>query len=499
MLRSSDGFSAKEIFDSKTGYSYDDIIILPGFIDFSVEDVNLTAQITKNITLKTPLISSPMDTVTESEMAIQLALQGGIGIIHCNNSIEEQLHEVNKVKRYNNGFIHNPIVLSPEHSIGDVILARATHGFSSYPVTIDGNLGSVLVGIVSKKDFDLETDENLKVKDIMTTMIVTAPAACNLQDAYHLLKQSRLSKLPIVDTSNNLVSLICRKDVLNKTRYPLASYNTKTNHLMVGASVSTHPADMTRIDALISARVEIIVIDAAQGCSRYQLETLKYIKQRAKEMNVDIDVICGNVVTTDQAEILVRAGADGLRVGMGVGSICTTQAVCGVGRPQASAVYAIAQYARKFGIPVVADGGIRSSGDIIKALCLGATGVMAGSLLAGTDEAPGDYIHEEGVRLKAYRGMGSVEAMKKRSAARYLASKHIIVAQGVSGKVTAKGSVDKYVPGLLQAVRHGLQDIGYKSVDGVQGGVRQELVRFQLRSSQAQAEGNVHSLFEYGQ
>ena len=214
-------------------------------------------------------------------------------------------------------------------------------------------------------------------------------------------------------------------------------------------------------------------------------------------MNVDIDVICGNVVTTDQAEILIQAGADGLRVGMGVGSICTTQAVCGVGRPQASAVYAVAQYAREAGIPVVADGGTRSSGDIIKALCLGAAGVIVGSLLAGTDEAPGDYIQEGGVRLKAYRGMGSAEAMKKRSAARYLASKHIIVAQGVSGKVTAKGSIDNYVPCLLQAVRHGLQDIGYNCIDGVQAGVRQELVRFQIRSSQAQAEGNIHSLFDY--
>jgi IMP dehydrogenase len=331
----------------------------------------------------------------------------------------------------------------------------------------------------------------------MTKKIVTASAVCDLEYAYSLLKRSKLSKLPIVDASNNLVSLICRRDVLNKTKYPLASYNTSTNHLMVGAAVSTHPADTARIDALISARVEIIVIDAAQGCSRYQLDTLKYIKQRAKEAFVDLDVVCGNVVTADQAEILVRAGADGLRVGMGVGSICTTQAVCGVGRPQASAVYAVAQYAREAGIPIIADGGIRSSGDIIKALCLGAAGVMAGSLLAGTDEAPGDYIHEGGVRLKAYRGMGSIEAMKKRSSARYLANKHIMVAQGVSGKVTAKGSVDTYIPSLLQAVRHGMQDIGYNCIESLQAGVRQELVRFQIRSSQAQAEGDIHSLFEY--
>jgi IMP dehydrogenase len=504
-----DGYSAKEILDDKFGYSYDDIILLPSYIDFTVNDVKLSTKISRNISIKVPIVSSPMDTVSESEMAIKLALQGGIGIIHCNNSIEEQAGEVKKVKRYNNGFITNPIVFSPENTIEDILDAKSKYGFDGYPITINGHMGSKFVGLISKRDFDLESDTTIKLDQIMNKECVTAQTDCDLKKACHIIKECKLSKLPILDSEGNLISIICRKDLLNKTDYPLASYNQKTSHLMVGAAVSTHPDDKVRIDRLIEEGVELIVIDSAQGCSKFQLDTLKYIKDNYPYQKSGVDVICGNVVSFDQAEILIKAGADGLRVGMGIGSICTTQNICGVGRPQATAVYAVSRYSilRKDNqeegedIPIIADGGISNTGHIIKALCLGASAVMLGSMLAGTDEAPGEYIYEDGIRLKKYRGMGSLDAMKKKSATRYLADKKdlVKVAQGVSGKVTAKGSLATYIPFLLQALKHGFQDIGCDSMEKLHKKLLSGELRFQLRTNNAVREGNVHNLYGYAQ
>tara|TARA_B100000575_G_C23097014_1_gene632769 strand:+ start:125 stop:1624 length:1500 start_codon:yes stop_codon:yes gene_type:complete len=496
-----DGYSANEILNDKFGYSYDDIILLPNYIDFTVNDVKLSTKISRNISINIPVISSPMDTVTESEMAIKLALLGGMGIIHCNNSIEEQAQEVKKVKRYNNGFITNPIVFSPENTISDILDAKQKYGFDGYPITINGVMGSKFVGLISKKDFDLETDINIKIKQIMNKECITAFIDCDLKNAYQIIKKCKLSKLPILDSEGNLISLICRKDLLNKTNYPFASYNHKTSHLMVGAAVSTHPDDKVRIDRLVEEGVELIVIDSAQGCSKFQLETLKYIKDKYPYQKSGVDVICGNIVTFNQAEILIKAGADGLRVGMGIGSICTTQNICGVGRPQATAIYSISKYNKegKINIPIIADGGISNTGHIIKALSLGANTVMLGSMLAGTDEAPGEYIYEDGIRLKKYRGMGSLEAMKKKSATRYLADKKDLlkVAQGVSGKVTTKGSLTTYIPFLIQALKHGFQDVGCDSITKLHKRLLNDELRFQLRTNNGVREGNVHNLYNY--
>ena len=489
-----DGFSASEIFNDKIGYTYDDFIILPHFIYTDLNSITLDTKLTRNITLKRPLVSSPMDTVTESKMAIGLALQGGIGIIHCNNTIAEQVEEVRKVKRFNNGFIYDPIVFSPDNTVSDIINAKRQYGFNGYPITIDGKLGSKLVGIVSKKDLDLE-DEDTLIKTVMTSrekMICGYENECDLNKAHGILKKQKISKLPIVDENDNLIALICRKDLIMKTKYPFASYNKEGTSLLVGAAVSTHNRDEIRVDKLIEIGIDVIVIDAAQGCSKYQISMIDYIKNKSS----NVDVICGNVVTKDQASILIINGADALRVGMGSGSICTTQNVCGVGRPQATAIYQVANYCKSKGVPVIADGGIRATGDIIKALSIGASTVMLGSMLAGTDEAPGEYIYDvNGSRLKKYRGMGSLEAINKGSGDRYLIDSNIKIAQGVSGRVSAKGALNNYIPKLIQSIKHGIQDIGYNSIIDLRNHL--ENVQLQLRTVQGQKEGNVHDLYDY--
>ena len=320
-----DGYIAKEIFNDKIGFAYDDLIILPGYIDFSVSDIKLRSNLTKNIKLNTPIVSSPMDTVTEHNMAIQLALQGGIGIIHCNNSIDEQVEHVKKVKRFQNGFITNPVLLSPEQPISEIYRIKKQHGFSGIPITQNGRMDSKLLGMVSFRDVDFVKNKETSIGDVMLTDLITIEEGSSLEDAYEILKESKRSRLPVVDENFNLKSLICRKDLANRREYPYASRNRTTNQLLVGASVTTHLNTNERIIPLIKAGVDVLVIDSAQGNSLYQIKTIKYIKEKFP----DIDIIAGNVVTTKQAKNLIDAGADALRVGMGIGSICTTQEVCG--------------------------------------------------------------------------------------------------------------------------------------------------------------------------
>jgi IMP dehydrogenase len=494
------GSTAKNIFSGTLGYTYDDIIILPGFINFPTTEVSLRSQVTKNIQLNLPIISSPMDTVTESNMAISLALQGGMGIIHCNNSIETQVNEVKKVKKYNNGFIMNPIVLSENHTVQEVLDIQKQHGFSGFPVTENGKIGSKLVGFLSERDYDFIEDKTISVKKLMTTKLITGKESkenkLTLEKAYEILKKTKVNRLPIVNENNELISLISRKDQKKEQQFPLVSKNKATNQLLVGASVTTHIKDRERIDKLIEeANVDVIIIDASQGNSQYQIDTLKYIKNKYSH----IDVIGGNIVTSDQAIQLINHGVDALRVGMGIGSICTTQNVCGVGRPQASAIYDVANYCREKNIPIIADGGISNSGHIVKALHLGASSIMLGSLLAGTDESAGDTIYQDGIKLKKYRGMGSSEAMKKNSSRRYGVEnkKNIHVAQGVTGSVSCKGSIHDFLPYLIQGVKHGFQNIGYKTIKKSQEMMYEGNIKFQIRSFASQLEGNVHHLFEY--
>jgi IMP dehydrogenase len=488
-----DGFSAEEIFTTPTGYAYNDFIILPGYIDFAPDDVSLETNLTRNIKLKSPLVSSPMDTVTEAEMAIALALWGGIGIIHYNNTIQQQADLVSRVKRYENGFINKPLVLSPQHKISDVDMIKARYNFSGIPVTEDGKLNSKLVGIVTNRDIDFEKDRTKTLSEVMVKDILTAREGITLSEANNILRTSKKGKLPIIDSEGRLVALLSRSDLLKNREFPLSTKDDK-KQLRVGAAISTKDESKERLAALSEAGVDVVVIDSAQGNSIYQIDMIKYIKKNYPH----IDIIGGNVVTEEQCETLIKAGADALRIGMGPGSICTTQTTMAVGRPQATAVYRTARYSNKQGVPVLADGGIANIGHISKALSLGASTAMMGSMFAGTNEAPGEYFYDNGVRLKKYRGMASMEAMEAGGNKRYFAEDaKIIVAQGVSGAVMDKGSMNDYAPYLLQGLKHSFQDIGVKNIKTLHENLYSKELRFEIRSAMAQREGHVHDMYSY--
>jgi len=488
-----DGFSAEEIFASVGGITYNDVIVLPGFIDFSPDDVDLETNFSRNIKLRRPFVSSPMDTVTEARMAISLALLGGMGIIHYNNTIEEQVEEVRKVKRYENGFIADPKCLSPDNTIEDVYRIKEKYGFAGIPVTENGKMNSKLLGIVSNRDIDFEKDRSRKLRDVMTTNLMTATQGISLTEANKILRESKKGKLPIVDSEGRLVSLMSRSDLVKNREYPFSSKDNK-KQLMVGATISTRDESKDRLAALAEAGINAVIIDSAQGNSSYQVEMIKYIKKNYPE----IDVVGGNVVTSEQSENLIKAGADSLRIGMGPGSICTTQQTMACGRSQGTAVYRTAKYARSQGVPVLADGGIANIGHLAKCLTLGASCGMMGSMFAGTNESPGEYYYENGIRLKKYRGMASLEAMEKGGAKRYFAEEaKIKVAQGVSGSVVDKGSMMDYVPYIIQGLKHSFQDMGVKSITELHEKLYAGDLRFEMRSLSAQIEGSVHDLYSW--
>ncbi len=477
------------------GIAYDDFIVLPGHIDFHYQDVDLSINLTRRVRLQLPFVSSPMDTVTEHKMAIKLALLGGMGVIHYNNSIEQQVEEIRKVKRFENGFITSPMVLAPTATLADIDSIKDRYGFSGIPITEDGNSTGRLVGIITNRDIEFEDDRSRPVSEHMSTDLNTGPAGITLQEANGLLRGSKKGKLPIVDPEGRLVSLVCRRDLLKNRDYPLASKDDR-KQLRVGAAVSTRDADRERVAALVGAGVDVIVIDAAQGDSVYEASMLRWIKAT----HPDVDVIGGNVVTRAQARRLIEAGADGLRIGMGPGSICTTQGVMAVGRAQATAVFQTASVAREAGVPILADGGVSTIGHMAKALAMGASAVMMGFMFAGTEEAPGEYFYEGGVRLKRYRGMASIEAMEAGGDKRYMTradDRKVKVAQGVAGSVLDKGPLDDYVPYLIQGLKQSLQDMGIRGVTPLHAALADQSLRFERRSAAAQAEGGVHGLHSY--
>jgi IMP dehydrogenase len=490
-----DGLSGQDLFSNANGYTYQDFIILPGMIDFGADSVATTTQITKKIRVHVPFISSPMDTVTEHNMAINMALFGGLGIIHCNNGIEDQCMEVRKVKRFKNGFILDPFTVGPNNKLSDLDAIKSEHGFSGCPVTEDGKMGGKLLGVVTTRDHDFVEDRNTLVSEVMSTDLVVAAKGVSLEEANQMLRESKKSKLPVVNPKGELVALISRKDLRKNRDFPFASKDATSKRLLVGAAVHTQPDDKLRVRALVEAGVDVVVIDSSQGNSTYQKDMIEFIKTNFP----DVQVVGGNVVCVTQAKNLIAWGVDGLRIGMGSGSICTTQEVMAVGRPQATAVYQVCKYARRHGVPCWADGGISNVGKIAKALAAGASAVMMGSLLAGTEEAPGEYFYKDGTRLKKYRGMGSIDAMAKgTSADRYFSTdSKVRVAQGVSGAVQDKGSLKRYLPYLVEGLRHSLQDMGQCSLEKLHVSLYDGTLRFELRTASAQAEGGIHDLHSY--
>ncbi|KAJ2850963.1 inosine-5'-monophosphate dehydrogenase [Coemansia brasiliensis] len=498
-----DGLTAHDLIDLKVtgGLTYNDFLILPGYINFPADHVSLETKVTRNIALKAPFLSSPMDTVTETNMAITMALLGGIGILHNNCTADEQAAMVRTVKKFENGFITDPVVLGAQHKIKDVLEIKRKLGFAGIPITDNGKLGGKLIGIVTNRDIGFCEDTNVELSTVMTKEVVTAKLGVTLAEANQILRSSKKGKLPIVDAQGNLVSLVSRSDLLKNRDYPWASKHPQTKQLLVGAAIGTRPADRERLAKLVDAGLDLVVIDSSQGNSSFQIDMIKHIKATYGNK---IDVLAGNVVTRDQAANLIAAGADGLRIGMGSGSICITQEVMAVGRPQGTGVYQVSQFARKFGIPTVADGGISNVGHIAKALSLGASCVMMGSLLAGTNEAPGEYFFLDGKRLKKYRGMGSLDAMERNdsdnsgSQARYFSeSDKVKVAQGVTGAVVDKGSIKQFVPYLITGLQHSLQDMGVPHLSELWNMVDSGQVRFERRSAAAQIEGGVHDLFSF--
>lgn len=445
---------------AKEGLTFDDVLLVPAHSEVLPKEVNLSVDLTPKIKLNIPMISAGMDTVTEAAMAIAMARQGGLGIIHKNMSIEEQADNVEKVKRSENGVITNPFFLTPTHQVFDAEHLMGKYRISGVPI-VNNETDLKLVGIITNRDLRFVQDYSLLIEDVMTKEdLITAPVGTTLAEAEKMLQQYKIEKLPIVDDSGALKGLITIKDIEKVMEYPSAAKDSH-GRLLVGAAVGVTKDTMIRIEKLVNAQVDIIVIDTAHGHSQGVLNTVKEIRSKFPELAI----IAGNVATGEGAEALFEAGADVVKVGIGPGSICTTRVVAGVGVPQITAVYDCATVARKLGKTIIADGGIKYSGDIIKALAAGGHVVMLGSLLAGTSESPGDTEIFQGRRFKVYRGMGSVSAMENGSKDRYFqddAKK--LVPEGIEGRLPYKGALADTIHQLVGGIRAGMGYCGTKDL-----------------------------------
>ena len=440
------------------GITFDDVLLVPGYSDFTPNKADLSTNLTKKIKLNIPMMSAGMDTVTEHRMAIAMARQGGIGIIHKNMSIEAQAEEVDKVKRSENGVITDPFSLSPDHTLADANDLMAKFRISGVPITENGKL----VGIITNRDLKFETDFTKKIRESMTSEgLVTAKQGITLEEAKEILAKSRKEKLPLVDNDFNLKGLITIKDIEKQIKYPLAAKDAQ-GRLLCGASVGITANVMERVDALVAAKVDIINIDSAHGHSKNIIDTLKKIKAKYPE----IQVIAGNVATGEATRDLIEAGADAVKVGIGPGSICTTRIVAGIGVPQVTAIMDCYEVAKEYGIPIIADGGIKFSGDMTKAIAAGANVCMMGSIFAGCDESPGTFELFQGRKYKVYRGMGSIAAMENGSKDRYFQTDaKKLVPEGVEGRVAYKGTVEDTVFQLVGGIRSGMGYCGAPDIE----------------------------------
>ena len=450
------------------GITFDDVLLVPAYSEVIPNQVELSTYLTKKVKLNIPMMSAGMDTVTEHRMAIAMARQGGIGIIHKNMTIEEQAEEVDKVKRSENGVITDPFYLSPEHTLADANDLMAKFRISGVPITE----GRKLVGIITNRDLKFEEDFSRKIKECMTsenlvtaregvTGLITAPEGITLEEAKKILAKARKEKLPIVDKDFNLKGLITIKDIEKQIKYPLSAKDAQ-GRLLCGAAVGITANVMARVDALVNANVDVIVVDSAHGHSANILKAVREIKEKYPELQL----IAGNVATGEATRALIEAGVDAVKVGIGPGSICTTRVVAGIGVPQITAVMDCYEVAKEYGIPIIADGGIKYSGDMTKAIAAGANVCMMGSIFAGCDESPGDFELYQGRKYKVYRGMGSISAMENGSKDRYFqqdAKK--LVPEGVEGRVAYKGHVEDTVFQLIGGLRSGMGYCGAKDIE----------------------------------
>jgi len=447
------------------GLTFDDVLLIPAYSEVLPREVDLRSYFTRNIMLNTPVVSAAMDTVTEYKLAIAIAREGGIGVIHKNMDIEEQAKQVVSVKRAENGMIFDPVTIARGKKVADALELMAAYKIGGIPVV---DHGGYLVGIVTNRDLRFEKNMDRPLEEVMTSKnLITTTESTNLEKASEILQNYKIEKLPVIDKNGKLIGLVTYKDITKAKDKPFACKDEK-GRLRVAAAVGISGDSMDRVDELVKAQVDAIVIDTAHGHTKGVLDML----QRAKKKYPEIEMVAGNIATGEAAKALVRAGADAVKVGIGPGSICTTRVIAGVGMPQLSAIYDVASAIRKSGIPIIADGGIRYSGDIVKALAAGAHSIMAGGLFAGVEESPGETILYQGRKFKAYRGMGSIEAMQKGSKDRYFQDMEEdikkLVPEGIAARVPFKGSLDEVLFQMIGGLRAGMGYCGAKNIEMLQ-------------------------------
>lgn len=458
--------SLENLAQIQEGLTYDDVLLVPAYSEVLPRDVKLTSRFSKNIQLNAPIVTAAMDTVTEASMAIAIAQQGGIGVIHKNMSIEDQAKNVRKVKRSESGMIIDPITLHQDAFVKDALALMKENSIGGIPV-VDSN--KKLIGIVTNRDLRFEKNENRPVLEVMTSEnLITTLESIELSKAEVILQENRIEKLPVVDSDNNLIGLITYRDIIKVKEHP-TSCKDHLGRLRVAAAVGVTDDTLERVASLVDAGVDAIVIDTAHGHTKGVVLKLKAVKEKFPELSV----IVGNIATPEAAKYLVDAGADAVKVGIGPGSICTTRIIAGVGVPQLSAINDVAKAIKGSGVPVIADGGIRYTGDIVKALAAGADSVMLGSMFAGVEESPGETIIYEGRKFKSYRGMGSIEAMQQGSKDRYFqdAEDDIkkLVPEGISGRVPYKGSLSEVMYQIIGGIRAGMGYCGASTVENLKG------------------------------